>query len=100
MLVLTIIIFLTVGSTRNYKELKNYFIYSLNTNFEENFEDWRKAYSEFNSYSNFPMLIENTSIKMADSYASERNIFKIKKPLIMMKNKLLLKNMILKTDII
>lgn len=77
--VFTIIIFLTVGSTRNYKELKNYFIYSLNTNFEENFEDWRKAYSEFNSYNYFPMLIENTSIKMADNYASERNIFKLKK---------------------
>ena len=59
--------------------MKSYLNYSLESKIENNFENWLEAYSEFNSYSNFPMFIENTKIKMTNSYASENNVFKIKK---------------------
>ena len=75
----TIILFLSIGSVRNFYEMKSYLNYSLESKIENNFENWLEAYSEFNSYSNFPMFIENTKIKMTNSYASENNVFKIKK---------------------
>ena len=67
--------------------MKSYLNYSLESKIENNFENWLEAYSEFNSYSNFPMFIENTKIKMTNSYASENNVFKIKKTFNNQKNK-------------
>lgn len=79
---LTIILFFTVGIQRNYSELKFFLNYSLKHNYENDFEEWLKAYSKYNSYNYFPKFVkdsETNEIKMSKIFADENNIFKIKK---------------------
>ena len=78
---LVVTLFSFIGLARNHQELKVFFQYALNTNHEENYEDWLKAYSAFNNYNYFPPFLENVKIKIDKSYVEERNIFNIKEQL-------------------
>ena len=76
---ITIIIFSSVGMSRNYDELKTYLKYVSQNYHEENYEDWAKTVYINDNYNFFPLLAaKKINLKINENYINEKNIILFK----------------------